>query len=917
MIRFERILTFGLLCCMPVWATVRNVQTCGATGNGTTDDTAAINTCIGQLVAGDTLLFPAGTYLVTSLNAINVSNVVIDGSSNTATVISKTTQQGPIFIVGTTGFNIGALTCSGRPGIAAGSALSATANETSTSFSTSSSLSGVGVGSYVLLLQGGEDSSSGSGNTGCDISGCRSEFAKIKNASGSTYTVDTMLHDTYSPSVNGAIACPVNGVISNVTLQNITLDGGTTTAQTSGNKWVAEFNTCANCTISGVTFRNALGAALLHTMDYNLTLSNVTVTGAGSEGCQAALEGFGNSNVTMTGVSLSSLNPGTGTGACLGDGAFGVEESALDNGVVTNLTVNSAGAGGRPMKLTAARWNTWNSLTVENGNNAAGFNGLSYEYYSSHNLVNGGSILNNAGSSGSGSAGINTFGNFNQYNTFYNLTVTGNGNVQVYNSGFDDLDLAEDWYDSYLGNTIGGSSTYGLLYYGSHGCGAGNTFNSGLSAGISVSSPSTGTVGSGNTLNGNSSNLTSGSCSTTGANGSGPLASLSAPDINFGSQAVNTTSGTQTVTLTNGIGSFSGTNGLSFAVTPSLQSGAQFAINANTCSGTVPAGGTCTVTLTFAPTSTGTQSDTLTFLDNGGGAYQAVALSGAGVAPATSYYVSSSSGNDANNGTSAATPWATLGAHVNGGTFAAGDVIYLKRGDTWNEQLIPPSPGAPGNPISFDAYGTGAAPVLTPVINLAGASWTHNTGNIYTTTLSTAIGSPQINNLHLGNVWGRKRSPNPGCTSAGVILGYGDFCVVYPTLYVYSPNGTLPSAYYSSIVPVVGQPSGLAMVSIAGKAWITVQHLKIQMFDYMGISVTGASDNLVFANMEVDGMVPYGATPLGFYVNGTNPTNIQFINDDAHLNYDGFRFDGTATAITVTNCRGYANRDTGLKDNPL
>jgi Pectate lyase superfamily protein len=85
MIRFARILTVGLLCCMPVWATVRNVQTCGATGNGTTDDTAAINSCIGQLVAGDTLLFPAGTYKITSaLTAIRANNVEVSGSSGAA-----------------------------------------------------------------------------------------------------------------------------------------------------------------------------------------------------------------------------------------------------------------------------------------------------------------------------------------------------------------------------------------------------------------------------------------------------------------------------------------------------------------------------------------------------------------------------------------------------------------------------------------------------------------------------------------------------------------------------------------------------------------------------------------------------------------------------------------------------------------
>jgi hypothetical protein len=95
---------------------------------------------------------------------------------------------------------------------------------------------------------------------------------------------------------------------------------------------------------------------------------------------------------------------------------------------------------------------------------------------------------------------------------------------------------------------------------------------------------------------------------------------------------------------------------------------------------------------------------------------------------------------------------------------------------------------------------------------------------------------------------------------------------------------------------------------------LTFQHIKIQNFDYMGVSVTGDSDNLVFANMEADGMVPLGAVPFGFYVNATNPTNIQFLNDDANLNYDGYRFDGTATAITQTNCRGYANRASGLRD---
>jgi hypothetical protein len=279
---------------------------------------------------------------------------------------------------------------------------------------------------------------------------------------------------------------------------------------------------------------------------------------------------------------------------------------------------------------------------------------------------------------------------------------------------------------------------------------------------------------------------------------------------------------------------------------------------------------------------------------------------------ASSYYVSSSSGNDANAGTQAQ-PFQTL-AKVSGLGLVAGDSVLLKRGDVWNEQLIPPSSGTLGNPITFDAYGSGAAPVLAPVINLSGAAWTHNSGNIYTTSLTTAIASPQINSLQVGNFWGRKRTPNPGCATAGVIVGPGDFCLVYPTLYVYSPNGTLPSAYYGPITAVVGQPSGLAVISVASKSWLVFQHIKIQNFDYMGVSVSGTSDNLVFANMESDGMVPFGTTPHGFYVNAPSAAFIQFLNDDANLNYDGFHVD-TATAVTVMNCRGYANRDAGLKDN--
>ncbi len=290
-------------------------------------------------------------------------------------------------------------------------------------------------------------------------------------------------------------------------------------------------------------------------------------------------------------------------------------------------------------------------------------------------------------------------------------------------------------------------------------------------------------------------------------------------------------------------------------------------------------------------------------------------------AEARTYYVSSSGGSDLNSGTSPASAWKTFGVagnHINAGAFSAGDVINLKRGDTWNEQLIPPSSGTSGSPISFDAYGSGAAPLITAAAPIAfvSGSWSPVSGSTsWKATISSTISSPTVNLVQFGNVYGRKQS---GGSCAAVIANKYDWCLTGLDVYVYSPLGTNPVATYSadgSIVPIMAQAAGLQMISVNGRTWLTFQHIKIQTFDYMGVSVSGASDNLVFANMESDGMVPYGTTPLGFYVNVSSGygTSIQFLNDDAHLNFDGFRVDGAA-AVTVTNCRGYANREAGLRD---
>jgi len=79
---------------------------------------------------------------------------------------------------------------------------------------------------------------------------------------------------------------------------------------------------------------------------------------------------------------------------------------------------------------------------------------------------------------------------------------------------------------------------------------------------------------------------------------------------------------------------------------------------------------------------------------------------------ATTYYVDATNGNDFNNGFSPETAWKTI-SKVNSMDFKPGDYILFKRGEVWREQLIIPSSGEEGRPITFGAYGEGKKPKIT------------------------------------------------------------------------------------------------------------------------------------------------------------------------------------------------------------
>jgi hypothetical protein len=253
------------------------------------------------------------------------------------------------------------------------------------------------------------------------------------------------------------------------------------------------------------------------------------------------------------------------------------------------------------------------------------------------------------------------------------------------------------------------------------------------------------------------------------------------------------------------------------------------------------------------------------------------------VASATTYYVSSSLGNDANAGTSSAAPWQTL-AHVNEQTFQPGDSILFRRGDVWNGSLVPPSSGTMGNPITFDAYGSGPAPNFTGWYAVPSSAWINVTGNAWKAPLPA--GYTTVNFCLFGSIWGQKVS-----ASSSNLTAPWDFYLADGYLYVYSVGN--PETYYgaSSATPIVPMAlSNVALIDVNGQSWLTFQHILVNWFDDYGVYVQGASDHLVFANMEADSMIPQGTQPLGFYVNESapGPEDIKIYNAEVRMHDYGW-----------------------------
>jgi len=288
---------------------------------------------------------------------------------------------------------------------------------------------------------------------------------------------------------------------------------------------------------------------------------------------------------------------------------------------------------------------------------------------------------------------------------------------------------------------------------------------------------------------------------------------------------------------------------------------------------------------------------------------------------AATYYVSSSIGNDLNNGKSRQTPWKyhpwmSKANGVAGKTILQpGDIVRLMRGDVWYDYFTLRDAGTENNLIVTKAYGSGYLPrIICPTKEITNG-WTRVSGNIYRI---------QINHdgEDVGWVWQEDVSRDSALQMRlDPNVGEGEFFFEHVSdtrgnLYLYkegggSPNGT--PIHYSSKKFVI---DGL------GTAVAYVRFEKLELWGgNWGSVVIDANWRSARSNIELHRLtVRYSGSSETSENTKRTSTAIRIINFSnsavsnsriLHTAGDGIRFAAVYDSIIANNVVGYHSAGNG------
>lgn len=282
---------------------------------------------------------------------------------------------------------------------------------------------------------------------------------------------------------------------------------------------------------------------------------------------------------------------------------------------------------------------------------------------------------------------------------------------------------------------------------------------------------------------------------------------------------------------------------------------------------------------------------------------------------AASYYVDAIGGNDGNDGLTVDTAWQSA-TPINARTFAPGDTVYFKRGVTFSnfKVTLHNESGTDGNPITFDAYGTGADPILDG--GTQNRIFDIRNSASYITIQNLVLQNPTESGIFLftGTFTGLNFNnlTITGTSTAGILFQSASSASgIYDNLtiqgFATGMNFSESSGDTLSNLSITAGTIGLRM----GTSLLTVSNVILEDSSIRGIS----GQCVYFGNID-------GATIDS--VNGDNcgAEGIYFVNSNADVSINdssfsdnagrGIRFTGKATGASITSTEVSNNDSDGI-----
>ncbi len=270
--------------------------------------------------------------------------------------------------------------------------------------------------------------------------------------------------------------------------------------------------------------------------------------------------------------------------------------------------------------------------------------------------------------------------------------------------------------------------------------------------------------------------------------------------------------------------------------------------------------------------------------------------------PSVSYYVDQTGGADSNAGTSTGAAWKTI-AKVNASSFAAGEQILFKRGETWAEGRLTISgkTGAAGTEIVYGAYGAGN----DPIIDAAGDDfciWINNSS--YVTVQDIYTKSAVFNNVNIiTSTGGDVRNILIQRVTAEESARYSFYCEASP-----ANNRHVDDVIYRDCVAL--------RAGVGGGVYST---------GFYAYNIWGTTDVIYYYNCQ--SLYAGQAPTLGHGFSSTLSYGIHWIGcESAYTNIDpdtglsngilgeghGFAFDDFSHGGTITHCYSHDNLGAGI-----